>query len=378
MSISNTNYSLTSPRKASLLLVYGGSHCLVDAACAALVFGLVWQHQLAARDYFLLAIAYNVVAFALQPLCGLVCDKVKNSPAIAACGIFLTGLSIILSPLNPVVAVCCAGLGNGFFHVAGGAVSLQVAPRRAAFCGLFVAPGALGIALGAFLGSNGPVAEWPFAGLLALAAAAVMLTRAPEARVDAQPKSLDVKWPVLVGTLLLFSVLVRSLAGFGAGAPWKDDKLVLFLIVCAAFAGKGLGGIIADRFGWVAASTAALLASAPLLAFGSFHPAIVIAGMFLLQTTMPVTLAALYALLPRKPSFAFGLTCLALIMGAAPFFTHWKGLFCSAYVVFPLVVAAAAVLYYSLRLLPAGAQSPARPGGAPVASANSALAINNL
>jgi len=38
-------------------------------------------------------------------------------------------------------------------------------------------------------------------------------------------------------------------------------------------------------------------------------------SMMLFQMTMPITLAAIATALPGKPAFAFGLTCLALIIG---------------------------------------------------------------
>jgi membrane protein implicated in regulation of membrane protease activity len=38
-------------------------------------------------------------------------------------------------------------------------------------------------------------------------------------------------------------------------------------------------------------------------------------GVFLFQMTMPVTLAALALWIPGKPAFAFGMACLALLIG---------------------------------------------------------------
>ena len=82
--------------------------------------------------------------------------------------------------------------------------------------------------------------------------------------------------------------------------------------------GKALGGIISDRLGWIETSVGALLISAPLIAFAG--PAGIIAGLFVFQMTMPVTLVAAVKVFPKKPAFAFGLTCLALVGGAIPTF----------------------------------------------------------
>jgi MFS transporter, FSR family, fosmidomycin resistance protein len=341
-------------RKNSLLAVYGAAHGLVDAACAALVFGLVWQYQLTSQVYFLLAVGYNVLAFAFQPLCGLVSDRMRNHSMTAAFGIALTAVSVILAPVNPYIAVGCAGLGNAFFHVGGGAVSLMLAPGRARVPGLFVAPGALGIAVGAMLGRKGPVEPVLFLCLLIAASAAMIFMKTPKDNKTFLSKPESLRWPVLVGSLLLVSIMIRSLVGFSAGFPWHNDKTVLFLIVCAAFAGKALGGIVSDRFGWLATTTTVSLVSAPLLAFGFVNPLGTIIGMLLFQMTMPVTLTAVHRLLPKRPAFSFGLTCLALIIGAAPVFSAWKHVFASWQVVFYCVVLSTGVLFAALYMLQRG------------------------
>ena len=45
--------------------------------------------------------------------------------------------------------------------------------------------------------------------------------------------------------------------------------------------------------------------------------------MLVFQFTMPVTLAAVYLALPRRPGLAFGLPCLALLLGALPGLTGY-------------------------------------------------------
>jgi FSR family fosmidomycin resistance protein-like MFS transporter len=86
----------------------------------------------------------------------------------------------------------------------------------------------------------------------------------------------------------------------------------------AAFAGKTLGGFIADRIGWLEATSLALVASTPLIVWGADHTPLLLLGMLLFQTTMPVTLIAVARALPRAPGVAFGLPCLALVLGSLP------------------------------------------------------------
>jgi MFS transporter, FSR family, fosmidomycin resistance protein len=341
----------SSVRKTAVLALYGCSHFLVDATCAALVFGLMWQNGVSSQDYFWMVIIYNYVAFSLQPILGVFADKVRNIPALAALGMTLTGLSMVLSPISIPVAVLGAGIGNAVFHVAGGSISMRLSPGKASPGGLFVAPGGLGLALGAFLTRTGPVISWPLIASLLFAVMLVLFLKLPITEMTQTRKTLEIQWPLLAAILLLSCVMIRSLMGFGVGEPWRNDKFVLFLIVCAAFLGKGIGGLISDRFGWGIISVTAILLSAPLIAFGYLHPAIAVAGMFLLQITMPVTLAALYSVLPRRPAFSFGLTCLALVIGATPMFAQWKFLYCSSFPIFIGILAAAACLLLALRML---------------------------
>ena len=69
----------------------------------------------------------------------------------------------------------------------------------------------------------------------------------------------------------------------------------------------------------------ALLMSIPLLMFGTASHAEKIVAMFLVATTMPVALVAVSESLPREPAFAFGLTGMALLVGALPGFTPAQG-----------------------------------------------------
>ena len=72
--------------------------------------------------------------------------------------------------------------------------------------------------------------------------------------------------------------------------------------------------------------------------------------MFLFQATMPITLTAISNMLPGRPGFAFGLTCLALIIGALPAFTELKTYYSSGLLTLLTILITAAALYVALRL----------------------------
>ncbi|HUI91624.1 MAG TPA: hypothetical protein VLX68_05175 [Chitinivibrionales bacterium] len=336
--------------------IYSCSHGAVDATCAALAFGMVQVYPLTSSQFITFIIIYNLLAFGTQPLFGWLADLIRDYRLTALAGMGLTALSLIAMRIHPALAIVMAGTGNAMFHVGGGAVSLAISPHRATAPGIFVAPGAIGIFIGAMVGRSGPVAAWPFLVILGILFLATIFTGHPGIVIDETANRPAVRLPVMFGILLLFSIAVRSFAGFAAGAPYQAHHTVILLLVLAAVAGKALGGIVSDRFGWLAISVSALALAIPMLGFGWVNPVLAVGGMVLLQLTMPVTLTALWELFPRHPAFSFGLAAEALIIGAAPLFTHYRPLYRSWLLLMVLVCLSAIALYAALKLLPQKAQ----------------------
>jgi len=83
------------------------------------------------------------------------------------------------------------------------------------------------------------------------------------------------------------------------------------------FAGKFVGGILADRLGARRVASLSLLISAPLLAFANDQIILCCLGLFLFNITTALTLCVLVARLPKNPGLGFGLTTLALFVGTA-------------------------------------------------------------
>jgi FSR family fosmidomycin resistance protein-like MFS transporter len=257
-----------------------------------------------------------------------------------------------------LTVVLIAGVGNALFHVGAGAMVLAGSRERAAPAGVFVAPGALGLGIGLLLGRKFlTVPLWPW--LFAIAAAMVVVllvatkipSREPPRSADsAERPAYRRREIVTAATLLGLSVAVRSLAGtVGCDACPRGFFLMLALPI-AAFAGKLTGGFLADRFGWIDLSIAALLASAPLMAFSGGDLWLALPGMLIFQMTMPVTLAAMLRLMPARPGFGFGLLCVALVAGTLPAYLPggWRP---QGLPLLFLVLGSAAALYLALRLL---------------------------
>ncbi|NLC31518.1 MAG: MFS transporter [Candidatus Moranbacteria bacterium] len=74
--------------------------------------------------------------------------------------------------------------------------------------------------------------------------------------------------------------------------------LLMPVLTISIFLGKGLGGIIADKFGWMRVAILSLISSAIILPFGSAIPLLGIFGIFLFNITMPITLVSIVNLMP--------------------------------------------------------------------------------
>lgn len=336
---------------------YCAAHALVDASCAALIFSASAAGRLPVPTALAAVVAYNLLAFALQPVLGWFVNDSGSARGWARAGALATVFAFLVGQFAAGIwpAIVLAGVGNAVFHLGGGVVALRAEPGRAAIPGLYVAPGAAGLAAGVWMGTN----QW-FAWLPAV----VLLLAVPFLKVvppgaDRRPAAAGATEaaPMIAVGLLFVVVAMRAFVGSGVALPWKVDPWLLVGLTGAVVLGKAAGGLLADRFGRVAVGVGALVLSAPLLMLAPGSAAAGIMGMFLFNMTMPVTLVAISDLMPERPGFAFGLTCLALIMGALPVMLHVAGTISPVPAVL-WVLGSAALLWRGLTWRPSGYSAP--------------------
>ncbi len=329
--------------------VYGLIHAAVDATTVSVFFAAMAVHQVTPGRVYGLVIAYNLLAFAGQALWGYLTDKFQIPRGATAAGIGLAALAVVALPVNPVLVVILAGTGNAMFHVGGGTVCLWVEKGRSAPPGIFVAPGSLGLAIGLWMGRAETFLLWPLLVAMGVCLAVVVLYRIPKVRAYREPaiRPSVAYLPLIVG-VLLFTVAVRSFVGLSSVYELPKLPIISMGLVTAALLGKGLGGVLSDRFGWIPISVGALLVSAPMVAFGSGEPWVLLVGLCIFQLTMPVTLAALAALLPGRPGLSFGAACVAYVLGVLltfgsaikSYYVSWNFLI--------LILLTSAALYWAL------------------------------
>ena len=152
-----------------------------------------------------------------------------------------------------------------------------------------------------------------------LLALAVCLRRKDDPARHAAPAGGPEKgrmWAVCA--CMFLTVLLRSYMGTVLNYSFLSDAAAAFCYTLCIFAGKYLGGILADRFGWVRSCVVTQVLGAVLLTLSPLVPVLAFPGILLFNTTMAVTAAGLYRCVPRFPGAMFGLTTFALYLGVLP------------------------------------------------------------
>jgi len=335
-------------------LLLGGVHLLVDAASLFVIFFDVSRGAGDAGSILTLVVLYNSLAFGGQIPAGLVADRWRCYPAMGVVGAVAVSAALLLAAATPQVGVVAVGIGNAMFHVGAGAHVLRASGDRATESGVFVGPGALGVAAGIALGFHGVPARLPLAALVLVCAPLVALAARDRGRQVALPRVRGgaLALAALAAGLLLASVFVRSLGGGTVAGAWRGvSEPVMIGLAVAACGGKMFGGFLADRVGWGTSSGLALLVSAPLISLLVNDATFALVGMLVFQLTMPVTLKAMHHLLPSRPGLAFGIPCGALLLGALPGLLGYGGVISAWPRVLGLTLVSAALVVAGLALV---------------------------
>lgn len=300
-----------------LAIVLGLAHGMADGS-AGLQLGVL-ARTMSLRDVALFVLLYNVLAFAGQPLVGLLVDRLNRPRLAAVGGLALHCCALVCSVRYPALGVTFAGLGSAAFHVGGGSLAIAVMRGRASGIGLFAGPGVLGLAIGGALAISGFTAVWLLTIPLIILAGVLGYSSFPAEMARSTDDEPLFEGHDLVMMALLAGIALRS-------AVWTTFQFVfdgryemLLAMACAAAIGKVAGGFLADRIGWRRWVIGALALSAPLMLGGQRSVWLLLPGVALLQSTTPVCLAAAARMLPRYPATATGLVLgLAVAAGGVP------------------------------------------------------------
>jgi FSR family fosmidomycin resistance protein-like MFS transporter len=288
----------------------------------------------------LVALASVSSSFA-QPLFGLLSDRVRRPWFVAfgplTAALFMSGLGMAPNYVALVGLLMLGGVGVAAFHPQAASLAAAVSPRRGLAMAFFVTGGTLGFALGplfsvGIVNAFGLDHTWlaVFPGLLVTGLLLVWFARVPpRAHHEAARPPLSALRGVLRPlTLLYFATVSRSAVSYGfmtflplhlhaRGYDLTQSGWLVSLYLLLGALGGFLGGWLADRWGGRAVIVASFAASAPLYVAFLFLPdrpglACLVAGSFVLQTSLPVNVVLGQELSPQHSS-----TISSLLMGAA-------------------------------------------------------------
>jgi MFS transporter, FSR family, fosmidomycin resistance protein len=338
-------------RHRLIIILLGLAHGIADAAAGLLIIRLAMSPSVGAG---LTILTYQLLAFATQPIVGLIIDRHHRARSGVILSLLATAVGLLCRSISPSLTILLAGFGSAAFHVSAGSIVAVTAKKSIVPFGWFTAPGVVGLALGGTLALNTSTDSYI---LIALTAIAFLLhlQLPPQSSLEPQPdrpESGKLAIPLAgkegIGLLLLGAIAVRSLVWNLVDAVHQSDRQLLLYLALAAGAGKIVGGILAERIGWRQWGTIALISAAICLNYGSQRLELLLLGVALLQSVTPLALAATISLCPGLPATGSGLALgLAIAIGGTFFLIcpqpNVPAIYLSAIALLALVL-----LYYSL------------------------------
>ena len=321
------------PKKEVTTFAFALCHFVVDFACVSTMLCAVSRvlgesGQGSMEVVALSILLYDIVAFTLQLPIGIALDQLDKNSYAALLSYALVGAGVILS-LVPIAllewpAILLLAIGNALFHSAGGLSVLNISQKHAGPSGIFIATGAIGV----FLGTQSAQMErlqiaFSLLVLLFLCALITLVVQKVNKKYwNVHNASFDIPRlssnTLLAIALLSLVVALRSYVGMVMAFPWKSEMLLLVLSILGVFAGKALGGVVADRIGFRTTAIFSLIVAATLFVPSWEIPVMGLLGVFFFNFTMSITLASLANILPNAKGTAFGLASFSLAVGALP------------------------------------------------------------
>ena len=321
------------PKKEVTTFAFALCHFVVDFACVSTMLCAVSRvlgesGQGSMEVVALSILLYDIVAFTLQLPIGIALDQLDKNSYAALLSYALVGSGVILS-LVPIAllewpAILLLAIGNALFHSAGGLSVLNISQKHAGPSGIFIATGAIGVFLGTQSAQMGRLQiAFSLLVLLFLCALITLVVQKVNKKYwNVHNVSFDIPRlssnTLLAIALLSFVVALRSYVGMVMAFPWKSEMLLLVLSILGVFAGKALGGVVADRIGFRTTAIFSLIVAATLFVPSWEIPVMGLLGVFFFNFTMSITLASLANILPNAKGTAFGLASFSLAVGALP------------------------------------------------------------
>ncbi len=310
-------------KKKAIILLLAAGHGLNDCIAGYFLARLVHlKSDLLQISAGLLL--YNLLAFGGQYPVALILEKWRKPKQFLLIAYGLNILAVGLFATVPSISIFLAGIASAIYHVAGATVCAR--ENKAVNIGLFAAPGVAGLIAGGYLAYQGfnmisIFLLGAFVIISMLALISIDPTPATHEREvnDGQKHSLDNHDLIMIGLLTFISL--RSVIWNVFQLIEENNYAWLIAIAASAFAGKILGGWIADRIGWKLYTFISLLAATPLITLFRKEIILFCIGIGLLQSSIPATTSLLIQAMKGKTERAVSLSFgTAIFIGAILFY----------------------------------------------------------
>lgn len=327
MHLSGYTYTKTlSGRMAVLTGLAAALHFCVDGLCLCCLY----MATTGIRDLLKYFVVYNVLAFLTQPLTGMLADRVKQRHWILLASIIMLILAVLetvcvmpfcsAAPVFLLVVLSVLlGIGNSLFHVWGGKETAVRTGNDIRALGVFVSTGAFGLAVGSVFLSRALM----FGLLLGICIMALAYLRIDTAKqidtagikieIEGKEYSKPLMWAVLIFIMLI--VTGRSFLGESFTKVIDKTPMVVLLIGALTMMGKMAGGWLVKWMGMFTSIILLLVGVTICIAAKGNHIGIALAGLFMVNCTMPITLYWANVMLKGREGLAFGLLAASLIPG---------------------------------------------------------------
>jgi len=299
-------------------------HFCVDGLCLCCLYMATTGIQ----DLLKYFVVYNVLAFLTQPLTGMLADRVKQRHWILLSSIILLILAVIetvcVIPYCTVASVfllmvlsILLGIGNSLFHVWGGKETAVRTGNDIRALGVFVSTGAFGLAVGSVFLSRALMFGL-LLGICILALAYLRIdTAKPLVTTEVDMESEVYPKPLVWAVLILIMLIVAGRSFLGESFTKVIDKtpMVVLLIGALTMMGKMAGGWLVKWMGMFTSIILLLVGVTICIAAKGNHIGIALAGLFMVNCTMPITLYWANVMLKGREGLAFGLLAASLIPG---------------------------------------------------------------
>ncbi|MEO6612918.1 MAG: MFS transporter [Chitinophagaceae bacterium] len=280
-------------------------------------------------------LVYNLLAFGGQYPVALWLEKYKDPKRFLIGSYILNTLAVSFFFFAPHLSIVLAGIASAIYHVAGGTVCAR--DHKALPIGLFAAPGVAGLVTGGYFA----YAHYSITGALLAATVCFLLLLVflpVKKRTGKDSEERETKFTLdqhdLVMILLLTVISLRSVIWNIFQLVHENNYQWLIAIAVAAFAGKILGGWLADRIGWRLYIFISLATAAPLITLFKEELVLFCIGIGLLQSGIPATTALVIRSVRGKTERGIGLSFgTAIIAGALSLFIPGRSfLFSNAFI----------------------------------------------